>query len=123
MKKLYKATFYFSFLTTSKIFFIETHGYKSDIPVTENHVFLADTKYEALKLAEKYYVQYKETIEWQAIGADALWHGFEYKVNRNWAEVYEVNATLNYLKENMWSQDFLEYCKQELYPIETIIKG
>lgn len=39
---------------------------------------------------------------------------------------YEViaqasHANLNFLKDEMWADEFLEYCRQKMYPIEIVL--
>lgn len=83
---------------------------------------LARTKQEAIE-------KYKNRYEWEfdkPLNYFWNWNNFKYVSNTpNWEhEVVAklVNPTFNKLKEKLRAEEFLLYCKQEMYPLEVLIK-
>lgn len=66
--------------------------------------------------------KYKSRYDWES-KMPFLWDGEARSIKRSVAVCSEHNNyTFNRLKEEMNSQDFLEYCKQELLGVSEIIK-
>ncbi|MBU5331765.1 hypothetical protein KQI61_06110 [Anaerocolumna aminovalerica] len=86
---------------------------------------LAKTTDEAItKYKERYKCEYNEPLEfkWYWMTGDMLSFLSD---NPNWnheVKAYEVHPTFDTLKKELRAEELLEYCKQEMYPIEVLVK-
>ena len=85
---------------------------------------MARSKEEAIEF-------YKERYEWEFdYCINHFWHWRSDGVHmsilpnfKNEVNAYEVHPTFNTLKEKLRGDDFLMYCRQEMYPIEVLLKS
>jgi hypothetical protein len=92
--------------------------------VEDNEEYImAKSKEEAIRLYKERYVwDYNECICccWD------LLHDFTYKAKepnyQNIIMAYEIHPTFEELKAKLRGDDFLAYCKQEMYPIEILMR-
>jgi len=83
------------------------------------HLIFAENETEAIE-------NYKKTYDWENTKLHRFnYYNYQYNEIKNKMNVVRALKTMdtfNYLKENMQANEFLEYCKQEMYPIEVVIK-
>jgi hypothetical protein len=96
---------------------------KRDSVTNFEHYMLVESKEEAIEL-------YKNRYKWNdfeyVIDYDYGFWGFP-KVNKENPDIkyevcaYEVHPSINRLKEEMIADDFFEYCRQEMMPLEVVL--
>ncbi len=104
---------------SSKSLFKKREKLKSDVTYLWDHLILAENEDKAVEIYDKRY-NWKDSELSPFLTFMQDRNNFE--LIRNELVAKKLNPTFNYLKENMRADDFLEYCKQELYPIEVIMK-
>lgn len=141
MKKIYKVTLTQGFNahkrkeTSFMDIFLDRTRYENEIcyhHVTGGEKYIyAESEKQAKLLYEKRYpvskIDYVIDL-YYGTWADGKHKSFElYKENPCFsysldAEIVE-NMTLNYMKKYLIADDFLEYCKDRLYPINVVVDG
>lgn len=86
---------------------------------SKNKIILATSENEAIEI---YNNRYK--VDYNYILDPYFNMTNEYKISsiKNFVKCKNVMYSLNYLKETMRADEFLEYCKQELYGVDECIK-
>lgn len=96
---------------------------KRDRVINFEHYILAATKEEAI-------IKHKERYQWDGFnGLIDVWYafgGYPCLNKKNPEFTYdviaeEVHPSFDILKREMRSDEFLEYCRQEMFPLEVIL--
>lgn len=124
MKKIFEVHIKQTCILYNKSFFRKINIDEIDAEEnTKKRIIFALNKDDAIKqYEERYKINYGEFL-----GICCGYYGmrsYSYMKNlKNEIICHEVNCySFDYLKEHMRSCDFIEYCKQELYPIEVIMR-
>lgn len=119
MKKIYNTYIEQTFKWREKCFLSKKKEYTETVTGNEC-LILAESIEDAI---QKYSKRYKTNLD----DVVDIWWNFLYRNSIkcydfvNEVKACQVMRTFNYLKENMRADEFLEYCKQELYPIGVVI--
>lgn len=120
MKYIYEVSIkqYYDYFS-SKSLFKKREKLSSDITYIKQRLVLAESEEEAIKLYDKRYYWKDAKLN----PYKTLWESdSNFELTKNELVAKKVMKSFEYLKENMRADEFLEYCKQELYPIEVVMR-